>query len=43
VRDDGQILTTPPPANQAYEVEGPWTGPIDLLGTRGLYLNLTFE
>ncbi len=23
--------------------ESPWTGPIDYLGTRGLYLNLTFE
>ncbi len=43
VRDDGQILTTPPPANQPYSIEGPWTGPIDFLGTRGLYLNLTFE
>jgi hypothetical protein len=24
-------------------IQGPWTGPIDFLGTRGLYLNLTFE
>ena len=25
------------------EYSSPWTGPIDFLGTRGIYLNLTFE
>ncbi len=25
------------------EYSSPWTGPVDFLGTRGLFLNLTFE
>jgi hypothetical protein len=32
------------PDNNGGEIYGsPWTDPIDFLGTRGLYLNLTFE
>jgi len=40
VSDDLRTMNTP---SGSFEVEGPWTGPIDFLGTRGLYLNLTFE
>lgn len=35
VGDDNPIATP--------QYSSPWTGPIDFLGTRGLYLNLTFE
>ena len=37
VRDDNPNY----PLNPQYT--SPWTGPVDFLGTRGLFLNLTFE
>ncbi|MGB5244707.1 MAG: porin family protein [Lutimonas sp.] len=40
VRDENRIFETPV---GGFEIEGPWTGPIDFFGTRGIYLNLTFE
>lgn len=40
VRDNYRSFDTP---NGSFLNEGPWTGPIDYFGTRGIYLNLTFE
>jgi len=38
---NNELVNDSKPLNPAYS--SPWTGPIDFLGTRGVFLNLTFE